>query len=88
MEQLLVAEFQYNGKKHIITGYILFKLNYKRYLWKEELNSEDRITKAERFLQETTKKLESYEKINENAKRSHEETIQQERTEANNIYSK
>ena len=51
-------------------------------------NSEDRITKAERFPQETTKKLESYEEVNENAKRSHEETIQQERTEAKNIYSK
>jgi len=30
-EWLLVAEFQYNDKKHLITGYTPFELNYKRH---------------------------------------------------------
>ena len=38
-------------------------------------NSENRITKAERFPQGTAKKLISSKKINRNGKRSYKETV-------------
>ena len=34
---LVVAEFQYNNKKHIVTKRTSFKLNFQRYSWKENL---------------------------------------------------
>jgi len=44
---------------------------------KGEPSSEDRITKARRFPQKTTKKLEYSKKVNGNSKKSYEETVQQ-----------
>ena len=51
MEWLLVAEFQYNDKKYITTGYILFKLNFRRYLWKENLTIKMELPKLHNFLE-------------------------------------
>ena len=36
-KQLAAAEFQYNDKKHTVTGRTLFKLNFGRHPWKEDL---------------------------------------------------
>jgi len=44
-----------------------------------EHNSKDRITKARRFSQETTKELRSSKEVNGNGKKSHEEAVQQEK---------
>jgi len=44
-----------------------------------EPNSKDRITKAKRFSQGTTKKLESSKEVNRNSKRSYKEVVQQEK---------
>ena len=37
MDWLLVAEFQYNDKKHAATGKTLFTLNFGRHSWKGNL---------------------------------------------------
>jgi len=37
MEWIATVEFQYNNKKHMATGRILFKLNFGRHLWKGDL---------------------------------------------------
>ena len=50
-EQLLVAEFQYNNKKHVTTGHTLFELNFRRYLWKENLMVKIELPKLEDFLE-------------------------------------
>ena len=34
---LAAAEFQYNNKKHVVTGKILFELNFRRHSWKGNL---------------------------------------------------
>ena len=34
---LAAAEFQYNDKKHAVTGRTPFKLNFRRHSWKEDL---------------------------------------------------
>jgi len=34
---LATAEFQYNGKKHMITGRTLFELNFRSHPWKGDL---------------------------------------------------
>jgi len=46
----LVAEFQYNDKKHLTTEYTPFELNYERYLWKEDLTIGIESPKLETFL--------------------------------------
>ena len=51
-EQLSVVEFQYNDKKHIATSYTLFKLNFGRYPWKENLTIRMELPKLNDFLEE------------------------------------
>ena len=36
-EWLTATEFQYNDKKHAVTGYTLFELNFRQHPWKENL---------------------------------------------------
>ena len=52
MEWLLVAEFQYNDKKHAATKYTSFELNFGRYLWKRDLTQKTELPKLEDFLKE------------------------------------
>jgi len=47
----LVAEFQYNNKKHLTTEYTPFKLNYERYLWKKDLTIGIEFPKLETSLE-------------------------------------
>ena len=47
-----VAEFQYNDKKYIATGYISFELNFRRHLWKEDLTIKMKLPNLEEFLEE------------------------------------
>ena len=51
MEWLLVAEFQYNNKKHIATGHILLELNFGRNPWKEDLTIKTKLPKINDFLE-------------------------------------
>ena len=37
MEQLSAVEFQYNNKKYAAIGQTPFKLNFRRYLYKDNL---------------------------------------------------
>jgi len=50
MEWLLVAEFQYNKKKHVVTRHTPFELNFGRYLWKGDLIVKTELQKLEHFL--------------------------------------
>ena len=43
---LAVAEFQYNNKKHMAMGRTLFKLNFGRHPWKENLMVQIGIQKS------------------------------------------
>ena len=50
MEWLAAAEFQYNDKKYIATGWTSFKLNFERHLWKDNLVAQTEFPKLEEFL--------------------------------------
>ena len=50
MEQLSVAEFQYNDKKNIATGYTLFELKFGRHSWKRNLTVKTGLPKLEDLL--------------------------------------
>ena len=47
---LAAAEFQYNDKKHAVTGRTLFKRNFGRHLWKGDLVVQMEIPRVEEFL--------------------------------------
>ena len=49
---LLAAEFQYNNRKHVAIGHILFKLNFGRYPWKGNLIIKTELPKLNDFLEE------------------------------------
>ena len=55
MKWLLVAEFQYNNKKHSATEHTLFELNFGRYSWKGNLTIKIELPKLEIFLKELQK---------------------------------
>jgi len=50
MEWLVAAEFQYNDKRHVATGRIPFKLNFRRHPWKDDLVVQSEIPRVEEFL--------------------------------------
>jgi len=50
MEWLVVAEFQYNDKKHAITEHTPFELKFGRHLWKENLTVQTKFPKLKEFL--------------------------------------
>ena len=49
-EWLTATEFQYNDKKHAVTGYTLFELNFRQHPWKENLTIQTVFPKLEEFL--------------------------------------
>jgi len=50
MDWLAAAEFQYNDKKHAVTGRTPFKLNFGRHSWKGDLMVQIEIPRVEEFL--------------------------------------
>ncbi len=48
---LSVAEFQYNDKKYVATGYTPFKLNFGRHPQKENLTIRTELSKLNNFLE-------------------------------------
>ena len=50
MDWLVTTEFQYNGKKHAATGRTLFKLNFGRHQWKDDLVVQTEIPQVEEFI--------------------------------------
>jgi len=52
MDWLVVAEFQYNDKKHMATERIPFELNFGRHPWKGNLVVQTEIPRVEEFLTE------------------------------------
>ena len=83
-EWLSVAEFQCNNKKYAATEYTPFKLNFGRYLWKENLVMKMKLSKLE-FSSRTLRKLGSGKKVDRDSKRSYEETIWQEKKKSTRI---
>jgi len=55
MEWLTTAEFQYNDKRHVVIGRILFELNFGIYPWKDDLVVQSEISRVEEFLTELQK---------------------------------
>ena len=47
---LATAEFQYNNKKHAVTGKTPFELNFGRHPWKGDLMGKTDISRVEDFL--------------------------------------
>jgi len=47
---LATVEFQYNDKRHVVTGRTPFELNFERYLWKGNLVVQMEFPKLEAFL--------------------------------------
>ena len=54
-EWLLVVEFQYNDKKHLTIGYMLFKLNFGQHSQKRDLTIKIELPKLETFLKKLQK---------------------------------
>ena len=66
---LAAAEFQYNDKKHVATGWTPFKLNFGRHPWKGNLVVQTDIPRVEDFLiglqkswEQATKAMEEVQK--------------------------
>ena len=49
-EWLAAAEFQYNDKKHAVTGRTPFELNFGQHLWKGDITVQTEFPKLEEFL--------------------------------------
>ena len=73
MEWLTTAEFQYNDKRHVVIGRILFELNFGRHPWKDDLVVQSEISRVEEFLTELQKSQEqatkAMEEVQKNMKR-------------------
>jgi len=69
MEWLAAVEFQYNDKRHTVTGKTPFKLNFGRHSWKRNLVVQIEFPRLEEFLiglqksrKQTTKLIEEAQK--------------------------
>jgi len=68
MEWLVAAEFQYNDKKHAVTEYIPFELNFGRHPWKGDLTVQMEFPKLEEFLISLQKSWKEATKVMDMAK--------------------
>ena len=68
MEWLVVAEFQYNDKKHTAIGHTPFELNFGQHPWKEDLTVQTEFPKLEEFLISLQKSWEEATKAMDKAK--------------------
>ena len=50
IDQLAVAKFQYNDKKHVAIGHTIFELNFGKHSWKGNLTVQTEFPKLEEFL--------------------------------------
>jgi len=66
---------KYNDKKHTTTGYTLFKLNFEKHLWKENLIVKIELPKLEIFLKGLQISWKIAKKVNKNGKRSYEKVV-------------
>ena len=65
---LVAVEFQYNDKRHVTIGHIIFKLNFGRHPWKENLTVQTEFPKLEEFLIGLQRSWEEVMKLMEIAK--------------------
>ena len=70
MDWLAAVEFQYNDKRHAVTGRTLFELNFGRYPWKEDLMVQTKISRVEEFLIRLQKSREQATKTMEEAQKT------------------
>jgi len=70
IDWLVAVEFQYNNKKHAVTGRTLFKLNFGKHLWKNDLVIQMEISRVEEFLTEIQKSWEQVTKAMEEAQKN------------------
>ena len=70
MKQLLVAEFQYNDKRHVAINYTLFELSFRRHLWKGDLTVKIELLKLEDFLEGLQKSQKTVKKLIKIAKKA------------------
>ena len=68
MDWLAAVEFQYNNKKHVVTGRTLFELNFGKHSWKGDLVVQMEIPRVE--------ELRIGDKGNGRSSEEHEEAIQ------------
>ena len=69
-EWLAAAEFQYNDKKHAVTGQTPFELNFGRHHWKGDLMIQMDIPRVEEFLIGLQKSWERANKVMEEVQKN------------------
>ena len=67
---LSTVEFQYNDKKHTVTGRTPFKLNFGKHSWKGDLMVQTEIPQVEEFIKELQKSQEQATKVMEEAQKN------------------
>jgi len=70
MEWLAAMEFQYNDKRHVATGQILFELNFGRHPWKGDLVVQTEFPRLEEFLTGLQKSWEHATKLIKEAQKN------------------
>ena len=69
-EWLATVEFQYNDKRHVVTGRTPFELNFGRHPWKDNLVVQSKFPKLEEFLAGLQKSWKHATKSMEEAQKS------------------
>ena len=80
MDWLAAVEFQYNDKRHAVTGRTLFELNFGRHPWKEDLMVQTKISRVEEFLIRLQKSQEQATKTMEEAQKTMKRQFDKRRT--------